>query len=208
MTFALATILFAGLFLVLLLLLHFLKPEFDPSWRMISEYEIGKFGWMMRLAFLCWGAALFSLLLTIWPALRSVSGAISRVWFLLIVLALIGAALFKTDPITDQTSSATNKLHQLCGSIVILTFPIAATIAAHSLSLNPAWAGARVVLLLTTVLTWLSMFAFFATIAIATKRDPNAGKNGPHIPMGWPNRIMVLVYVTWLIEIALLSLRF
>ncbi len=208
MTPAFTTILFACLFLVLLLLLHFLKPEFDPSWRMISEYEIGKFGWMMRLAFLCWGAALLSLLLTISPAMQSVSGVISRVWFLLIVLALIGAALFKTDPITDQTSSTTNKIHQLCGSIVILTFPIAATIAAHSLSLNPAWAGASVVLIIITVLNWLSMLAFFATIAIATKRDPNAGKSGPHIPMGVPNRILVLMYVIWLIGIALLRLRF
>ena len=30
-----------ALFLVLLVVLHILKPEYDPSWRMISEYEIG-----------------------------------------------------------------------------------------------------------------------------------------------------------------------
>ena len=31
-------------FSVLLILLHFLKPELDPSWRMISEYEIVEIG--------------------------------------------------------------------------------------------------------------------------------------------------------------------
>ena len=53
-------------FLVLLALLHFLKPELDPSWRMISEYEIGEYGWVMTLAFLALSvsyAALFAALL-------------------------------------------------------------------------------------------------------------------------------------------------
>jgi hypothetical protein len=31
-------------FSALLILLHFLKPELDPSWRMISEYEIVEIG--------------------------------------------------------------------------------------------------------------------------------------------------------------------
>jgi hypothetical protein len=33
--------------------LHFREPEFGPLWRMISEYEIGRNGWMMGLAFFC-----------------------------------------------------------------------------------------------------------------------------------------------------------
>jgi hypothetical protein len=41
----------AALFLVLIAVLHILKPEYDPSWRMISEYAIGRFGWVMQLAF-------------------------------------------------------------------------------------------------------------------------------------------------------------
>jgi len=59
------SIVFAIVFLFLLLLLHFLKREFDPSWRMISEYEIGHFGWLMRLAFFCWGASVLLLLIAI-----------------------------------------------------------------------------------------------------------------------------------------------
>jgi hypothetical protein len=42
MVFEYATIVFAAMFLALLILLHVLKPEFDPTWRMISEYEIGR----------------------------------------------------------------------------------------------------------------------------------------------------------------------
>lgn len=38
-------------FLTILFLLHLLEPEFDPAWRLISEYELGRYGWMMTLAF-------------------------------------------------------------------------------------------------------------------------------------------------------------
>jgi hypothetical protein len=53
MSSALTAILFAALSLLMLLLLHLLEPELDPAWRMISEYEIGRFGWLVRLAFFC-----------------------------------------------------------------------------------------------------------------------------------------------------------
>jgi len=41
----------AATFVVLLTVLHCVKPELDPSWRFISEYAIGRHGWMMVLAF-------------------------------------------------------------------------------------------------------------------------------------------------------------
>src|SRR5665648_39410 len=105
------SIVFAALFLVILFLLHFLKRELDPSWRMISEYEIGRFGWMMRLAFFSWGVSVLALLITIWPFLQPISGTISRWWFVLIVIALFGAGIFKTNAITENNPNPINTLH-------------------------------------------------------------------------------------------------
>jgi hypothetical protein len=42
---------------VLLLGMHVLKPEIAPSWRFISEYALGDFGWLMHLAFLAFAGA-------------------------------------------------------------------------------------------------------------------------------------------------------
>ena len=51
--YAARTAIFSGvLFAVLLLSLHVLEPEFDPTWRFVSEYMLGDFGWLMHLAFL------------------------------------------------------------------------------------------------------------------------------------------------------------
>lgn len=200
------SIAFSILFLAALVLLHFLKRELDPSWRMISEYEIGQFGWLMRAAFFAWGASLLTLLITIWADLPPIAGAISRWWFALIALALFGAGIFKTNPITDNTPNWVNLIHGLCGAIVILTFPITATLAAGGLLHNSAWSTHKTPLILVTVLTWIGMVAFFASIIISRRRDPAAGSFGPHVYLGWPNRFMVVTYVAWIITVAAIAL--
>ena len=205
---AYASIVFAALFLIILLVLHFLKRELDPSWRMISEYEIGRFGWMMRLAFFCWGASVLALLITIWSYLQPISGTISRWWFVLIVTALFGAGVFKTDPITEDTKNWINIIHKICGTIVILTFPIAATLAVRSLLHNPLWSAYQGSLIFGIVLAWIGVITYFATIIISRTRDPKAGEVGhPPIYMGWPNRFNVVTYIVWIIIVAAIALQ-
>jgi NAD/NADP transhydrogenase beta subunit len=208
MSYALLSIVLAAVFLAILILLHFLKPELDPSWRMISEYEIGRFGWLMRLAFFGWGASLLALLICLWPSLQLTSGMISRAWFILIVLALIGAGIFKTNPITDRTPSLVNTLHTLCGAIVILTFPIAATLAVSSLLRDSTWPAHSGILIFVLILAWVGMVAYFASVVIARVRDPKAGEpGGPIVYQGWPNRFMVLTYIAWISLVAATALR-
>lgn len=202
------SIAFAVAFLAILFSLHFLEPEFDPAWRMISEYELGRFGWMMRLAFFCWGGSILALTITIWPSLQLASGTISRWWFILIALALFGAGIFKTDPITNLTNSWVNALHRICGTIVIFTFPIAATIAISSLLHSPSWLGNQGLLIFGTALTWIGLITFLGSIIMARVKDPTAGEpGGPHIYQGWPNRFMVVIYAIWIMIIAMTALQ-
>jgi hypothetical protein len=202
------SIIFASIFLAVLFLLHFLKRELDPAWRMISEYEIGRFGWLMRLAFFCWGASLLALLISIWPYLVPISGTVSRWWFLLIGIALFGAGIFKTDPITADTGSWINIIHKICGTIVILTFPIATTLAVRSLLHNPLWSAYQGLLIFGIVLTWIGVVVYFAAIIISRIKDPKVGEAGhPPVYMGWPNRFDVVTYITWIIIAAGIALH-
>src|SRR5687767_6510552 len=195
-------IVFSATFLALLFLLHFLEPEFDPSWRMISEYALGHYGWMMTLAFFCWGGSVLALLVALRPYLRTIGGMIGRGWLLLIGVALFGAGIFKTNPITDTTIRTANSLHALCGAFVILTFPIAASIVAGSLARNQEWFTARRPLLWVTLLVWFDMLSFFGSIIISNAINPSAGRVGPEVLLGWPNRILVVAYHSWLIIVA------
>ena len=202
------SIVFASVFLAVLFTLHFLKRELDPSWRMISEYEIGRFGWMMRLAFFSWGASVLALLITIWPYLQPISGSISRWWFIFIVIALFGAGVFKTDPITNDTNNWVNIIHKICGTIVILTFPIAATLAVRSLLNNLLWSAHQGLLIFGIVFAWIGVVTYFTTIIISRTKDPKAGEAGhPPIYMGWPNRFNVVTYIIWIIIIAMIALQ-
>ena len=63
-----------ALFLLLLGSLHLIEPEFDPAWRFISEYTLGRFGWMMTLAFLALAVSLAGVGTTIFSQVRTVVG--------------------------------------------------------------------------------------------------------------------------------------
>ncbi len=199
---SIAAVIFAAMFILTLALLHFLKPEFDPKWRMISEYEIGKHGTLMQGAFFAWAASVLFMMVVAWRFIGSAGGIIGWVWFLIIVLALVGAGIFKTNAITDNSTGRDNTIHTLCESIVILTFPIASTLVANALLRSPFWEPYTLVVFNFTLLNWLGMIGFFASIIWSRRKDPSAGRVGPKVLLGWPNRIMVVIYNVWVIVLA------
>jgi Protein of unknown function (DUF998) len=81
-------------FLILLVVLHFIEPEFDPSKRLISEYQLGRYGWVMSLAFFSLGVGVLATLLSTWDFSRSRRGLIGRWWLLAISVAFFGAGIF------------------------------------------------------------------------------------------------------------------
>jgi hypothetical protein len=187
-----------GGFALLLVLLHFLKPENDPSWRMISEYEIGRWGWLMRLAFFCWSVSYFALAVALWHQVLFVD----EVLLFVIAVGALGAAVFAPDPITTPQGSRTraNELHALSGVLVIFGLPITATIIDWNVGGNPLVASIQPYLPWMSVVVWLGFGVFAgAMVFFGAKKIPL----GPQAKIGWPNRFMVFTYVAWLILIAL-----
>lgn len=191
----------AALFLILLILLHIIEPEFNPSWRMISEYELGRFGWMMRLAFISLSISTISSLAAFWPSASTIGGRVGLVFFAVIGLALIGAAVFKTDPITapDNAKTTAGNRHTLCAFIVIPLFPIAVTLIGNSLARSPIYSQMRYWLPWMTILVWLGFIVFLASTIFYMR-----GKSGygPDVWIGWPNRFMMATYTAWLLFMA------
>ncbi|HEC62702.1 MAG TPA: DUF998 domain-containing protein [bacterium] len=111
----------ASLFLLLLLLLHFLKPEISPSWRMISEYEIGRFGWLMQVAFFSLAAGTVCLALALRSQVQSVTGYIGLVLLLVIAVGMTMGGIFITGPITTPRDEIgmVSQLHNVGGSLAI-----------------------------------------------------------------------------------------
>lgn len=191
------TLIGAAAFSVLLILLHFLKPENDPSWRMISEYEIGRWGWVMRLAFFCWSVSYFALAAALWRQTSLIDEALLFV----IAVGALGAAVFAPDPITTPQGSTTRAggLHALSGVVVIFGLPIAATIIDSNLTGNPLVTSIQPYLPWMSVMVWLGLIAMMSSFAFfGAKKIPL----GPQARIGWPNRLMVFTYVAWLVMVA------
>src|ERR671911_3020862 len=90
----------AAMFVLLLAMLHLLKPELDPSWHFISEYAIGRYGWIMVLAFLSLAFSYVGLFLALRSQLQTIAGRTGLALLLVSALGLIIGAVFTTDPIT------------------------------------------------------------------------------------------------------------
>ncbi|GAA4376008.1 DUF998 domain-containing protein [Agromyces bauzanensis] len=65
-----------GAFVLIFVMLHAIEPEFDPSWRFISEYQLGGWGWLMSLSFVCLSVSATTLLLAVRSQIRTVGGRI------------------------------------------------------------------------------------------------------------------------------------
>src|SRR5258708_27057892 len=73
---------------ILLIVLIFLRPDLDPSWHTISEWAIGRYGWMMSGGFLISAASYAALFVM----LRSqVNGIMGRVGLGILLMSVIGA---------------------------------------------------------------------------------------------------------------------
>lgn len=187
---------------VVIIALHAIKPEFDPSWRFISEYAIGRHGWIMKAAFLVWAASCAALALALRTEVQAIPGKTGVAILLLVAVALVVAGLFPQDPVTatpDQlTTSGT--LHGLASMIGIPGIPVAAMLISSSLwRTNPDWALRRSTYLWPAHATWISLVLMVVYLMWAV---PRAGGFNPGVWAGWMNRLVVATYLAWQLVMA------
>jgi hypothetical protein len=186
-----------ALAVVLMVLLHVLEPGFDPSWRILSEYSLGRYGLLMRIAFVAMGTGVIAIALAI-------SGA-ARPWSLglaLVAIGPLGAAFIDTDPITTPRTqmSRRSNVHAALGSLFNLGFPAAATVAGISAASDPA---TGTILAWASVVPWITLAWFLGTNVRHTRPD---AVGAPDVHIGWPNRVSILAYLGWVALAALTAL--
>ncbi|OUS75953.1 hypothetical protein B1748_14145 [Paenibacillus sp. MY03] len=194
--FALVAIFSGALFVFILISLHLLQPEFDPTWRFISEYALGDYGWMMHLAFGLLAIAQISVAITIFPHIRTVSGYIGIVILGISAIGVIIAGIFVTDPISVGPDDATfsGSIHSI-GAMLDYT-PVAALLISLSLCRIDAWKPMKRVLLTSAVIAIVAMLVFVLLI-------PQDGQFGPEVLAGMFGRFLILADIAWLIIVGI-----
>lgn len=77
------------------------------------------------------------------------------------------------------------------------TFPLAATLVTRALVRRAEYGPARRRLWVLVALAWFSLAAMVAGMALTF--TANGGQFGPDVPIGWPNRLLVLSSASWLV---------
>lgn len=180
--------------LLFLAALHLLSPEFDPSRRMVSEYALGNYGWILALMFLAWALSCVALFFAVKPDVRTIGGKIGLGLLLLSALGMVMAAMFDVS----------HNLHGLAAMIGIPNLPIAAVLISVSLGRNSSLTSVRPLLIGTAVLTWVSLILMMVAIFTGFSQTREAL---PSAWFGWANRFLMVAYTLWLMAAASRILR-
>jgi len=191
--------------LIILVMLHILSPEFNPSWRMVSEYALGNYNWVLSLMFICWALSSWTLAFAIRSQLSTKGGKIGLIF---LIAAGVGEAMAAIFDISHSI------LHNVAGALGILGLPIAAMLISLCLSRTERRLVARKIFLCTANLTWISVVLFAITFAILIATYTHAGGDmtadakikilppGVIALVGWANRLLIIVYCIWGIAVA------
>lgn len=197
LTFGLVSAAAAALWLGIIGLLHFIKPELDPRTRMISEYACGPCGWTMQLAFFCMAVSCWTLAAATWT-LRPFLGPT-----LLVVcgFGFVGAGIFVSDPVlpNERTQTLSGALHIVFAFAVMLIFPVTATFVTWNIGEHPVGVISRIWLPALAASTWVGLLGF----AVATVRSLKR----PGASIGYFERILVVAYTAWLMAAALMMTK-
>jgi hypothetical protein len=180
----------------LILALHVVKPELDPSWRFLSEYALGANGWIMSLAFLTWALGCVALFVALKGETATRAATTGRYLLLVVVVALVFAGLFAQDPVTAHPDEFTahGQIHALASMVGIPGVPLAAMLI--TVGLEP---GRRRGITGLAHLTWISLALMAGYLAWAV---PHAGGFEPGVWAGWMNRLVVVTYLAWQFALA------
>ena len=185
---------------LLLIALIFLRPDIDPSWHSISEWAIGRYGWLMTTAFLISAVSYTCLLVVIKGEVSGKMGTTGIVLLIICIMGTFGVGIFTTDPIQMLAHpSPKGMLHILFGTSALILFPLAALIISLNIAAtNKTWAPVKKLLRVISVVP-LSGFLLFViyTVIFVMPRGPHA--YGPGVNIGFPPRVAFFTYMIWII---------
>lgn len=130
----------ASVWVLIVILLHFIQSDLGATDYYISDYALGDVGWLMKLAFIAVGVGTLAIA---YGLLQSVeSGKRAKTAIVLVALSGIGyvmAGAFNTDPTGAEETTAVGGLHLLGSVLVFIPLVIAPFFLRGVFSRTPQW---------------------------------------------------------------------
>ncbi|HWZ02656.1 MAG TPA: DUF998 domain-containing protein [Mucilaginibacter sp.] len=206
--FAKLAITMAVLYELLLIVLIFLRPDLPVYSTTISEWAIGKFGWLMQGAFLTSALGYLFLGLALHGETQGFWGKTGWILLFICFLGTTGVGLFVTNPYPPDLTITTTLIHTISGTLAMVLLPIAAILICFNLAnkgvgwtkhkKSVKWIGLIPLLVFAGFIIHLNLYII------------PLGKNGvgPNVPIGYPPRILFFSYHLWLVLLACRLIQF
>lgn len=191
-------------YLVLLALLHIIKPEVTPSWQTLSIYARGDWGWLGQTAYCLLGLTHLALFVAFKGQIKSRYGKVGLALLLIAGIGGVFGGIGVSDPLNTPPSAATvsGQVHAIGAALEIWGAPIAAFLINLSLlRKNAVWTPARKALAWTLVLPLVGLILFMGSGAAA------GTSVGPGDVIGYMNRAAIIAYMIWQIVLSRSLLR-
>jgi hypothetical membrane protein len=172
-----------------LLLLHFLRPDYAPATNFISNYAVGRYGWIMTTWFLAMSCGLLTLALGLYRNdLRSIAARLGLLLFVVASIGLVVSAIYPTDA-PGSPSTRSGDIHDMSFLVNVGSLCIATILLSASFGNHLAWRSYRRTAWTLTALILLGFAVQFLTL--------HKG-----MPYGLANRFFVLVLFVWLFAVS------
>lgn len=182
--FATLAIAFYTYAILALFLMHVLRPDYTIRTHMISDYAVGRYGWIMTTWFIAMSCGC---LMLIFGLARS---GLKTAWFKigagLLCVASIGlliSAIFPTD-LEEASSTRTGDIHTISFLINIVSVILSMAFLTVSFRGHPRWRSYQKIAIMLTLLVVITFFIQFFTLHRGA-------------PYGLTNRIFVVAIFVW-----------
>lgn len=195
-----STMVFGVIALLALFTLHVVSSEFKPNFRMVSEYALGNYKWLLTLFFFCWGLCSISSGFMLWTV---VTTGWAKFGVLLFFVTGVGATM-------GGLFDVQHKLHGLSFGIGVPFMPIGALIVTYHLLKKAEWQNHSTTLLFSSHAIWISLiFMAVSMFLLFSSLKATGILYGPDSPPlstlpkgviginGWANRLLVLCYILY-----------
>ena len=191
--------------LLCLLLLHFLSPEYDPSWRMISEYALGKYRALLTAFFVLSAVCTMLLPILLW---NETGGLWAKVGLVLVLVSGVGALM-------GGLFDLKHPLHGAAFALGVPTIMVGALLVSYHLVKQSDWAQYSTGTLLAAHAIWISLVLMGVSMVVMMNGFKQAGvPMGPGatppdtVPpgviavAGYFNRLLVVCNTAWIMVMA------
>ena len=168
-----------------LLLMHFLRADYQLASHMISDYAVGEFGWVMTAVFVTWSvgmALLLSALLLAEPS--SLARKLGALLLGITSVGLLVSAAYRTD-LPDLPDTHEGNVHTISFLVNIVCMLVAIPLLSFGFGKKSSLQSFRPVALALALAVVLTFLLQFFTL-----------RKG--MPYGLTNRLFVVVLLSWL----------